>query len=264
MAVLAGMMILAGCWIWAQPAVAPEAGEVATEVKVVATQTTFLGLVKQGGVIMIPLGMLSVLAIGLIGYGLVATKSDKMLATELLPTLQEELMKMNPEAAKSLCAGSPALLTNTLFAGLDRLGGGELDVPSMEKAMEEASVHEVTAGMKPISYLSIIAQVSPMLGLLGTVSGMIKAFQKIGLGGMGKPELLAADIGEAMVTTAAGLIIGIPCMFFYFFLKTRFMSNVSEMSRILGNLCHQLVAALRGDFSDLHGKQAAEEPPHEG
>jgi len=75
---------------------------------------------------------------------------------------------------------------------------------------------------------------------------MIKAFQKIGLGGMGKPELLANNIGEAMITTAAGLIIGIPAMFFYFFLKSRYMSNVSEMGRILGNLCHNLVSAARG------------------
>jgi biopolymer transport protein ExbB len=168
-----------------------------------------------------------------------------MLRPELVPQIQEELMQLHLDPAKSICAGSPCLLTNTLQAGLERISDGVLDVPSMEKAMEEASVHEITAGLKPISYLSIIAQVAPMLGLLGTVSGMIKAFQKIGLGGMGKPELLAADIGEAMVTTAAGLIIGIPTMFFYFFLKSRYMSNVSELTRILGNLCHQLVAAAR-------------------
>ena len=120
-----------------------------------------------------------------------------------------------------------------------------IDIDSMEKAMEAASVHEITAGLKPINYLSIIAQIAPMLGLLGTVSGMIKAFQKIGLGGMGKPELLASNIGEAMITTAAGLIIGIPAMFFYFYLKSRYMSNVSQLTRVLGTLSHQMVAAAR-------------------
>ena len=133
-------------------------------------------------------------------------------------------------------------MTNVLTAGLQRISGGVLDVDSMEKAMEEASVEETTAGMKPISYLSIVAQTAPMLGLLGTVSGMIKAFQKIGLGGMGDPERLAADIGEAMVTTATGLIIGIPAMFFYFFLKSRYMTNVSAATRVLGNPNGRLVA----------------------
>ena len=73
-----------------------------------------------------------------------------------------------------------------------------------KEAIEEASTEEVAAYMKPIDYLSIIGATAPMLGLLGTVSGMIKAFQTIGRSGMGKPEDLAANIGEALVTTATG------------------------------------------------------------
>lgn len=245
--------MLAGVLAWntltaqtATPEKQPAAATAVTSTKPVGPpETTFWGLVKQGGWTMVPLGLLSAAAVGLIIYGTLATRPEKMLALQLVPSLQEEIMRLHLDQARSACDGSPCLLTNTLGAGLERLSDGILDVESMEKAMEEASVHEVTAGLKPISYLSIIAQVAPMLGLLGTVSGMIKAFQKIGMGGMGKPELLAGDIGEAMVTTAAGLIIGIPAMFFYFYLKTRFMSNVSEMSRLLGNLCHQLVAAAR-------------------
>jgi biopolymer transport protein ExbB len=60
-----------------------------------------------------------------------------------------------------------------------------------------------------------------MIGLLGTVSGMISAFQTIGRGGMGRPELLAGDIGEALITTATGLVIGIPAMIAYFILRNR-------------------------------------------
>ena len=249
LAVLAFGLLLAMAWnALAQdaPAPAPQPTVAAVEQTQTATKTTLGGLWKQGGWTMYPLGLLSVAAVGLTVYGFLATQTRKMLGTDHVPTLQQELMNLHVPQAKAVCEGSPGLLTNTLSAGLDRLSDGVLDVPSMEKAMEEASVHEVTAGLKPISYLSIIAQVAPMLGLLGTVSGMIKAFQKIGAGGMGKPELLAADIGEAMVTTAAGLIIGIPAMFFYFYLKSRYLSNVSEMSRVLGNLCHQLVAAARG------------------
>jgi len=223
-------------------AVAQPAAQVAPPVE---TSTTLRELIKQGGWTMFPLGLLSVAALGLTIYGSMSTQSARMLNPELVPQLQDELQRLHVEPAKSLCAGSPCLLTNTLHAGLERLSDGFLDTESMEKAMEEASVQEITAGMKPINYLSIIAQVAPMLGLLGTVSGMIKAFDKIGLGGMGKPELLAADIGEAMVTTATGLIIGIPTMFFYFFLKSRYMSNVSQLTRVLGNLSHHLVVATR-------------------
>jgi biopolymer transport protein ExbB len=89
--------------------------------------------------------------------------------------------------------------------------------------------------MKPINYLSMLGSVSPMLGLLGTVSGMIKAFQNIAMGGMGKPEVLANNIGEALITTAAGLIIAIPAMTFYFIYKNNFIKHMSTMGRMVGH-----------------------------
>jgi biopolymer transport protein ExbB len=230
----------------AQDEAPPEGAEVAgTTEEVVAKETSLWGIIKQGGITMFPLGLLSVAGIGLIIYGFMIVRTDKMLKLELVPQLQDDLTNLNYEDAKNLCISEPCIMTNILNAGLDRISDGVLDVPSMEKAMEEASVQEVTVGMRPISYLSIIAQVAPMLGLFGTVLGMIKAFQKISLGGMGNAELLAGHIGEAMVTTATGLVIAIPTMLFYFYLKTRFMSNVSQLSRVLGNLTHHVVAASR-------------------
>lgn len=80
-----------------------------------------------------------------------------------------------------------------------------------------------------IQYLNVIATIAPMVGLLGTVSGMIGAFQTIATGGMGKPELLAGDIGEALITTATGLTIGIPAMIFYFMLRNRLDSRLEEI-----------------------------------
>jgi biopolymer transport protein ExbB len=74
-----------------------------------------------------------------------------------------------------------------------------------------------------------------MIGLLGTVSGMIKAFQTIAAGGMGKPELLAGNIGEALITTAAGLIIAIPAMISYFIFKNDFIKNMSTMGRLVSH-----------------------------
>jgi biopolymer transport protein ExbB len=77
---------------------------------------------------------------------------------------------------------------------------------------------------------------------------------------MGKPEVLAGNIGEAMVTTATGLLIGIPAMFLYFYLKSRYTSNVVRLGRVLGNLSHHLVAATRraadGDIPAAEAEQA--------
>jgi biopolymer transport protein ExbB len=242
-------LALAGCacTLLAQTAgTAAPAPTVITESATMGQNSTLWDMWVVGGWCMYPIGIESILALGLIIYGAIMFKPAKMLAVELVPQLNDELDGLRLENARSLCAGSPCLLTNTLHAGLERASGSdELDIASVERAMQEASVQEITQGMRPINYLSIIAQSAPMWGLLGTVSGMIKAFNKIGMGGMGKPELLASNIGEAMITTAAGLLVAIPTLFAYFFLKSRYIANVSQMNRILGNLCHRMVEAAR-------------------
>jgi biopolymer transport protein ExbB len=111
--------------------------------------------------------------------------------------------------------------------------------------MEEASIEEINEWQKPLGHLSLASQIAPMLGLLGTVTGMIGAFDKISMGAMGAPEKLAGNIGEAMITTAAGLIVAIPCMFAYFYYKAKFTSNVARVSRFLGNYVHQVNVAVK-------------------
>lgn len=223
----------------------PAAPAAASEEVAMDQSTTLTTLLSQGGPLMWPLGFLSVATIALGVYGFMMVRESKMLTPELVPQLQEALDGLRLDEAVNTCHGTPSLLTNILNAGLQRISDGLLDVPSMEKAMEEAAVEETAGGLKTIGYLSIIAQIAPMVGLLGTVSGMIKAFAKIGKGAMGKPEVLAADIGEALVTTATGLMIGIPAMFLYFYLKSRYTTNVSRLGRVLGNLSHHLVTASR-------------------
>jgi len=216
----------------------------------VGSKTTLWDLWKVGGIIMYPLLGLCIGAVTLAVYGYMNTPEKKMLTPHLVPQLQEAIDKLDLHEVQSICNANPSLLTNILAAGVQRVGDdGVVDVAVMEKAMEEASVEEASAGLKTISFLSIIAQLSPMLGLLGTVTGMIKAFDAISKGGMGKPDTLAGNIGEAMVTTATGLIVGIPAMFAFFHLKSRYTTNVARLSRVLGNLTHRLSEALRRSSS---------------
>ena len=79
-----------------------------------------------------------------------------------------------------------------------------------------------------------------MIGVLGTVSGVIKAFQTIGTQGMGKPEVLAGNIGEALVTTATGLIIAIPAMLFYYGFRNSFIKTAASLGRNVGGLLDTL------------------------
>ena len=106
--------------------------------------------------------------------------------------------------------------------------------------MEEASTEQLSVYMVPINVINTVAVVAPMWGLLGTVSGMIKAFFNISMGGMGKPEMLANNIGEALITTEAGLLIAIPAMTFYFLFKTNFVKAVAQAGKNIGKLTDRL------------------------
>jgi len=217
---------------------------------------SLLDMWKVGGPVMWPIGLCSVAGVGLAVYCAMQYRLDKMARPDIQAALSKALGRLDYKTAKTLCASAPCMLTSILASGLTRLASsGETDATSFEKAMEEASVEEVTEWQKPLGHLSLVAQIAPMLGLLGTVTGMIGAFDKIGMGAMGSPEKLAANIGEAMITTAAGLIVAIPCMFVYFFYKAKFTSHVARISRLLGNLSHLLGVAIKT------GGMVEEEPP---
>ncbi|MBM4162868.1 MAG: MotA/TolQ/ExbB proton channel family protein [Lentisphaerae bacterium] len=207
---------------------------------------SLLDLWNVGGPVMWPIGLCSVLGIGLTVYCAIQYRLEKMVRPDIQPTLRKAFGALDFKTASAVCSGAPCMLTTILRAGLIRLESSQdADVASFEKAMEEASVEEVSEWQKPLGHLSLVAQIAPMLGLLGTVTGMIGAFDKIGLGAMGSPEKLAANIGEAMITTAAGLIVAIPSMFTYFYFKAQFTSNVARVSLLLGNLSHHLGMALK-------------------
>ncbi|MBR0056864.1 MAG: MotA/TolQ/ExbB proton channel family protein, partial [Kiritimatiellae bacterium] len=212
---------------------AQSAGAAAAEVPA----KSLLDYWKGGGVCMYPIGLCSVAAVGLAIYCAILYKSSRMTQAALLKPLGDALENLDIATAAGICHANPGILTNVLSAGLRRLRpGADVDLAAVEKAMDDASQEEVAQGMKPLGYLSVVTQVAPMFGLLGTVTGMIGAFNKIGLGKMGDPEKLADDIGVAMITTAAGLIVAIPAMFAYFGFKAHFTGNISRISSLLGEL----------------------------
>jgi len=223
-----GLILLAGTTL---------AQEVATTGSALTTENaTLLELIKTGGITMFPLGLLSLAMVFFVVQNFISLKEKTLLHKEMLPELLEMMLNKKVCEALIYCRKNPSMFTNTFAAGLERCMKGEVNFAKVHDSVEEASVEQVTVLMKPIDYLSIIGATSPMLGLLGTVLGMIKAFQTMGAQGMGKPEMLAENIGEALITTATGLIIAIPAMAFYFYFKKRFDKTLATLGRNLGSL----------------------------
>ena len=227
-----------------------------------AEKTDLLTLIKTGGWAMWPLGAFSFAMTVLIIQNFISLREKTLLHTEMMPELLEMMLNKKVKTALIYCRKHPSMFTNAFGAGLERClaaEGGEVDFNKVQESVEEASVEQMSKLMKPIDLLSIIGASSPMLGLLGTVSGMIKAFHTMGAQGMGKPELLAANIGEALITTATGLIIAIPAMFFFFYFKKGFQKTLATLGRNIGFLFDALETGKKPvSFMDLETLEAME------
>jgi biopolymer transport protein ExbB len=199
-------------------------------------------LIAQGGWAMWPLGLCSLIMFFLIYHTWRETKRPRFVPDPLLPQLRQALAARDVASARQMITGSRTVLASALGASLQRARPAEQDAGKAHIEASLAETLEVEDGVigQWINYLNVVATVAPMIGLLGTVSGMIGAFQTISTGGMGRPELLAGDIGEALITTATGLVIGIPAMVAYFVMRNRLANQMTATAQTATDLIDTL------------------------
>ena len=201
------------------------------------------GMIQQGGWAMYPLGLCSLMMFFLIFYSWKETSRKKFIPDESVHEKGMELLaQFEIVETAELLAQHPTVLSRVMRKALRRIKPevAEMNKPKAETTLVEHLEAEENSVAQWVNYLNVVGAVAPMIGLLGTVSGMISAFQTIGQGGMGRPELLASDIGEALITTATGLIVGIPAMISYFVLRNRLGRVVVETSQIAGDLLDEI------------------------
>ncbi len=181
--------------------------------------------IKTGGFIMIVLGVLSFVSLSFIVYNFMTLKMSKILPQKFTEEIIQKLEDNEERSVKGQCYSSKHnLISRIVIAGIEKKGRGKVFA---REAMENCAQKEVARLWQNISYLADIAAVAPLIGLLGTVLGMIQAFNVIAFqSAVVKPILLAGGVSKAMVTTAAGLIVAIPVMLFY----TYFRGRVQEIS----------------------------------
>jgi len=166
------------------------------------------------------------------------TRRARFIPDAVLPQIKDALTTHDVETACATLNASSTVLGRCLAPALLKLRSDRpnLNKEQVETILIEKLEAEENGVSQWVNYLNVVAAVAPMIGLLGTVSGMISAFQTIGQGGMGRPELLAADIGEALITTATGLVIGIPAMIFYFILRNRLGHQMIQSTQTASEL----------------------------
>lgn len=171
-----------------------------------------LDFMIKGGVVMIPILACSVIALAIVIERFINLTEGKVIPKDFFARIKGLLLEGHINEALSICSKSNKPIAKIIEAGIMKYYFGRDEI---KEAIEDAGRHEIASVEKYLNILSTIAGVAPLLGLLGTVTGMIKVFNIISLGGIGKAEELAGGIGEALITTAAGLSIAIPTLVFH-------------------------------------------------
>ncbi len=189
---------------------------------------TVLDIVVRGGILMIPIVLCSIIAVAILIERLVTLRKIRVKSTTFVLQIKYLLLRKDLEGALALCKKTPGPI-----AGITRAGLEKIDRPrqEMKEAIESAGKREIYFLEKYLGVLGTIAAVAPLLGFLGTVTGMIRAFMQVQVhGGNVDASVLAGGIWEALITTAAGLSVGIPALIFYNWLQGKVERYVFEMS----------------------------------
>lgn len=184
----------------------------------VAEKATFWQLIKAAGLVGYVIIICSIIGIALSIDAFISLKMNKLAPPYLVQELDRLLENQEFDEAMQLCENNNGFLANVISAALSRLGYG---YEEMKRAMEEALDIESFKLIVKISYINLLGQIAPLLGLLGTVTGMINSFREMAVLPVITPKELAPGVYEALVTTAQGLIVAIPLLALHFALKNK-------------------------------------------
>jgi len=205
--------------------------------KVVVKRGFIVDTWRKGGPVMWGLLVVSLLGVSIIFERLVALRRSKVLPPAFLKSIRTRWLSGDIKTAFELCSESSLPVARILKAGLAKHTRG---LPEIERAIESTGTHEVQSLSKYMRPLGALAALAPLLGFLGTVTGMIKSFNSIAMSGSRRPDLIASGISEALITTAAGLVIGIPLYAVYHYLLGVIEQRTWEMEEVTIDIVENL------------------------
>jgi len=196
-----------------------------------AMSMTLMEMFEKGGWVMYVLSGMSVLAVTFIIYLLVILRPEQVVPRVFRKDILAKIREGDFEDVRTACNYRPCPLSEVTLAALDFMSSSpQADAAMLKDIMEGEGERQAIAIQGPTQYLLDIAVISPMVGLFGTVLGMLSAFQVVALDiAKAKPMLLANGVAQALITTAFGLVVGIPAMMFYAYFRSRALKIVSYL-----------------------------------
>jgi biopolymer transport protein ExbB len=207
---------------------------------------TFSDMIFKGGFVMIILALASVCMVWFAIEGFIILREAKLAPPALVARLKEAFKAGNYQEAWNICKANKCFLSNVLGNGLERVGRNK---DAVEFIVEETAVREANDLKTNTTYLSVIGVVSPMIGLTGTVWGMIGAFNTLGANGITDPKALAGKIGEVLIATMGGLVVAVPAFVLFYILRARAQSAIlraeSQVNRLLDDVPYDQLSGVR-------------------
>ncbi|HXV77516.1 MAG TPA: MotA/TolQ/ExbB proton channel family protein, partial [Candidatus Polarisedimenticolaceae bacterium] len=183
-------------------------------------------IIRSGGPVMYPLLICSLLVVAIIVERAINLRASRVLTPTTVERIHGLVEGGRTDRAIEICRQSPGMFSSIMLPALELADRGEA---AAKEAVEDAGRHETARLTRYLTALGTIAAVAPLLGLLGTVTGMIEVFRTIARSGVGQAAELSGGISQALVTTAFGLLIAIPALVGYNYFQSKVESMVTEL-----------------------------------
>lgn len=199
--------------------------------------TEVISYLSRGGIIMIPLLLSSVLGLAIVIERSISLRRNKILIPEIINLVDSLNSVEDIQLARSICKKNSGVFSNIILTGLENQ---DLSPQEMRELLTDQGRQEVRMLERGLPTLETVAGIAPLLGLLGTVLGMIKVFTVISRQGTGQASLLAGGISEALITTATGLVIGILALIMYNYFANRAENFILDIEKYSTRLMQKI------------------------
>lgn len=194
-------------------------------------------LFERGGIMMYPLALSSILMIAIIFERFISLRKNKILIPEIINIVKQFKSREDLEMAQKICGQYNGPLPNLVLTGLNNYSRNKSEI---KEVIEDQGRQEIRKLEKGLGILETIASVAPLMGLTGTVLGMIRVFNVIKVQGIGQAAALSGGISEALLTTVTGLFIGMPALIFFNYFSHKAENFVLDIEKNVNDLIQKI------------------------
>ncbi len=201
-----------------------------------------ISMFQKGGILMYPLLFLGILSVALIIERLYSLSLKKIIPLDVFEEIISFLEEGKVEEARTIAKTYKSVATDIIYSILEAYLKGRKNIEELKIVAEESAKVEIPKLEGYVNAVGAIAAISPLVGFLGTVTGMIQVFEALSVSGLSNPEILSAGISQALITTAFGLTIAIPSLVAYWYFRSKVNFLITQLENVALEVIYKLTS----------------------